>query len=602
VVRISHRVSAAFAALIAVAVIVTSFVSSRATEQVLDRELSAHLATLVGIAAAGQRGDILSALRPGDEELLAYRHAVERLARLRDDARLNDAFIVNREGRLLVGLGEGARVGAERFLLHLDPVEVEQAWAGARPVGARYVARDGRPYRAAYAPVQDGRGQVVALLGVEASADYYAALRALRLRGYVVVGLSLLVAVAVAAVLGRSLLRPIQELAQVAETIGEDPSDPAGPRRRRDEFSILLASFDRLRARIRARDQELAKRADAAVARERHLGERILADLSSGVVTVEHSGQVSSFNPEARRILGAEDEATIGARLRATPALSELVRRDAPGAVEVEMQAGAGARVVSARSSTLRDENGAAMGRLIVLDDVTERRDLERRFAARETLAALGEMSAGVAHEIRNPLNGIGLLLGLLHRDLDSDPQRRMLVERAQREIDGLNVVVTEFLQFARPVELELAPIALEELVESVLILAAGELEKRRLVVRRQVPPGVTLRADAEQLKRALLNLVLNAAQASPEGTEITILGLRWDGRIRLSVRDRGGGVDPAVRDRLFTPFVTGRASGTGLGLALVQKIAQLHGGECRLDDSGPGGSIFTLELPLVAP
>ena len=595
--RLSHKVSAVFFVLALGAVAVTALFSERASEGVLDRELGQHLAGVVAVAAAAQRGDLLAALRPGDEGTLAYRNAADRLRRLLGASGLNDALIVDREGRLVVGLGDDARIGAERPLTRLEPAAVDDAWRGGHPVGTRYVGRDGRPYRAAYARVVDAAGRPVALLGVEASADYYAALHVLRERSLVVAAGCLLFALVVALLVGRSLLSPIQELARLAETIGDDPSDRAPPLRRSDEFGLLLDSFSRLRDRIRARDEALALKADAAVARERALSERILASLGGGIVTVDGSGHVTSYNPAAARILGADQPSAVEQRLAAVPELAALLQGGDAMSVEVELTHPGGTLVVSAAASRIGAEDDA---RLLVLDDVTERRDLERRFQARETLAKLGEMSAGVAHEVRNPLNGIRLLLGLLARDVEPLPQCRGLVDRAQQEIDGLNAIVSEFLQFARPLELQLERAPVAEIVDGALLLAAAEIESHRLQVRRVVEP-VEVRADAAQLKRALLNLVINAAQASPEGGTIEILVTRRGERVRISVRDAGRGVDDEVRDRLFTPFATHRPGGTGLGLAVAQKIANLHGGDCRLDESTRQGSSFTLELPVGA-
>lgn len=584
--------------MVATSTAVASLVSLRTSERVLDDELSAHLAGIVAVAASVQRADVLAALRPGDEATLAYRNAAARLQSLRANAHLNDAFIVGRDARLLVGLGGEAQIGAERFLLHLDPRQIDRAWRGDHPIGTRYTARDGRPYRAAYAPIVDSAGQPVALLGVEASADYYAALRDLRLRSYAVGGFALFIAVVTAALLARSLLRPIKDLALVAESIGDDPVDRAVARKRSDEFGLLTDAFDRLRWRIAARDLELARRADAALARERQLGEQILAALSTGIVTLDASGAVTSHNPAALRILDASDGAEVARRLTATAGLSEVLRAERDAAAEVELHARGARRIVRAAASKFSDQPA---GRLLVLDDVTDRRELERRFGARETLAKLGELSAGIAHEVRNPLNGIRLLLGLLSRDLANAPESRALVDRAEREIDSLGLIVSDFLQFARPLDLQVARIVIAELIDGVLLFAAAELERRHLTVRREVQPEALLFGDVEQLKRALLNLVLNAAQASPDGAELIVAAARRGDRVRLSVRDHGGGVHPDVRERLFTPFVTRRAGGTGLGLALVQKIASLHGGECVLEATGPEGSTFTLDLPVGA-
>jgi signal transduction histidine kinase len=205
-------------------------------------------------------------------------------------------------------------------------------------------------------------------------------------------------------------------------------------------------------------------------------------------------------------------------------------------------------------------------------------------------------MLAGIAHEVRNPLGGLELYAGLLRDALAGQPERLGEVARIERELGHLRTVVSEFLEYARRATPELAAVAVRPLLEEVreLTEAAGGA---RVVV--DVPATLTVRADAGQLRRALLNLARNAATAMQgRAGEVVLAGAEADGRVRLEVRDRGPGVPAPLREKIFTPFFTTREKGTGLGLAFVREIVRDHGGDVEVVDAPGGGAVFRIDLP----
>jgi signal transduction histidine kinase len=213
-------------------------------------------------------------------------------------------------------------------------------------------------------------------------------------------------------------------------------------------------------------------------------------------------------------------------------------------------------------------------------------------------------MLAGVAHEVRNPLGGMALYAGLLQEDLrargTADAEASAHVQRIQQEIDYLQRIVEDFLAFARERPVQRAPLGAPDLVENAVALLSAEAQERGVRLEVRVEEAV-LEADGSLLVAALVNLVKNAVQASPEGAVVRVEGAREAGRYLVRVQDQGEGVPEALQARIFEPFFTTRQKGSGLGLALARKVARAHGGELSFR-SRPGATEFTLALPLSAP
>lgn len=253
------------------------------------------------------------------------------------------------------------------------------------------------------------------------------------------------------------------------------------------------------------------------------------------------------------------------------------------------------------------DAESSPIAVLAVGVDVTERLALERREAENKAMAAMGRLTTALAHEIRNPLNAAKLQLELLGRSaarLGAEASSHRIDERARlvrSELERLSRLLEEFLRLARPRGLELVPVALPTLLDEVVALQTPVAQAAGLALETGFPASLPLvQGDYEKLKQVLINLVGNAIEALTErghGTirvEASPLGPEW---IEVRVVDDGPGMDPEVRAQIFEPFVTTKAAGTGLGLTVVQRIVELHGGEVALDPRPEGGTVarFTL-------
>lgn len=223
------------------------------------------------------------------------------------------------------------------------------------------------------------------------------------------------------------------------------------------------------------------------------------------------------------------------------------------------------------------------------------RREQEDRERLAEGLARLGEMAAGVAHELRNGLAALSGYLELVERRADAAPDPQHL-EALRQECRHLERVVEDFLAFAHPGTVRLAEVDLAELARQAATSPA--LAATRVEVRDRTRGAARLAADAHLLQRALTNLVANAVEASVDGGEVTVTVERTPAEWVVAVEDRGPGIPETVRERLFQPFVTGRPDGTGLGLPLAQRIAGLHGGRVEIGDRVGGGTRAALHLP----
>lgn len=225
-----------------------------------------------------------------------------------------------------------------------------------------------------------------------------------------------------------------------------------------------------------------------------------------------------------------------------------------------------------------------------------------RELARRERLAALGEMAAGLAHEIRNPLGGIQLFAGLLVRDLVELPKPRALAEKIKKGVNSLESIVSDILAFAGQNEPRFAEVELTHLIQESIEMAVGAMEENGAGVRwlrdETGADDLMIEADPYQLQQALLNLLKNAAEAAGRGGCVDI-STKLDGdQVTLVIADNGEGIPADLLDRIFNPFFTTKDKGTGLGLAIVHRIIEAHGGSIRASNRESGGAIFSLSLP----
>jgi two-component system, NtrC family, sensor histidine kinase HydH len=230
-------------------------------------------------------------------------------------------------------------------------------------------------------------------------------------------------------------------------------------------------------------------------------------------------------------------------------------------------------------------------------------RELQRNFEQMkraERLFAVGQLAAGLAHELRNPLWSVAGAAGILQRNAPLEPKHRECIEIIQKESQRLNRLLTEFLDFARPRPPKYQTIDVNSLFTSVLQLADHAVGRKGVQLRKEAPPALPpVEGDPEMIKQMLVNLLINAIQAMPDGGEVLLSAEVRDRKLAIRVRDEGRGIAPEIRDKIFDPFFTTKDGGTGLGLAVAHQIVEQHGGVLRVEANETGGTTFSALLPV---
>ena len=275
---------------------------------------------------------------------------------------------------------------------------------------------------------------------------------------------------------------------------------------------------------------------------------------------------------------------------------------------EVECKGANGNRLVLGMTVSPLHEQEEPHGLVGVFKDLTQIRDLEEEMRRKEWLANLGEMSAGMAHEIRNPLGALAGAMQMLRKDANGDATDRRLMDIAVREATRLDAIITEFLQYARPPALDLAEHNINKILAETLDLVQHEARKRKGVTIATSLAGssVVAQVDQNQMRQVFWNLATNAFDAMPDGGKLTITtGCRQidaAGRkgdvVEIAFHDTGEGIAPANLDKIFLPFFTTKKEGSGLGLAAVHRIVDLHGGWIKVESQARQGTRFVVCLP----
>lgn len=355
------------------------------------------------------------------------------------------------------------------------------------------------------------------------------------------------------------------------------------------------------------------------------LHERTVASLTSGLLTTDSTGCITTFNPEAEHITGMSAAEVLGRSLGdVIPDAPEFVRRGIEQAGRVDrarlrlrFRNAAGEDLhLGIAGSVLRSAEGEPAGHVVIFQDVTKVVEMETELRRQERLAAVGALSAHLAHEIRNPLAAISGSIQILEGSLSSDRENeetRRLFRIAVRETDRLNQLITDFLQYARPAPNQPGCVALASVVDEVLDMF-GSVRPASVSVSVHVDAKLCARVDESQLRQLLWNLLLNAVQAMPDGGSLAIAaapvppqaqaasdrsgpeeGARW---VEIEVTDTGTGIPEDVLDHIFDPFFTTKKDGTGLGLATVHRIVEGSGGHLAVESAVGRGTTFRIRLP----
>jgi PAS domain S-box-containing protein len=337
----------------------------------------------------------------------------------------------------------------------------------------------------------------------------------------------------------------------------------------------------------------------------------VMAGLEDGLLLFTRDARAVMISPAAEKFLGAPASNFLGRRVtQIFPVghpLFDALRLEGDElrevASEAELPTGEGTKRVSV---TVQEIQGAGerMGALVTLRDLDSIESINTQLQVSERLAALGRITAGVAHEVKNPLNSMRLWLENLKESLpqEMDDSAKQAVNVLDAEIDRLDAVVKRFLDFSRPMDVRLEPTQLAPLLQEVLEVAAPQLEKAKVQVAQLVPIDVPeVFGDRALLKQAILNLVLNAVDAMPNGGQLQLTLSRRGDMAEITVGDTGKGIPPENRQKVFQLFFTTRPGGSGIGLASTFRIVQLHNGSIDFTSEVGRGTTFRIELPLAA-
>jgi len=355
-----------------------------------------------------------------------------------------------------------------------------------------------------------------------------------------------------------------------------------------------------------------------ALLHEKKFSETVLTSSVTGIVTTDITGGITSLNPAAAKIVGIEVGNTallhrdIGEVFPALPGLDRIF--PAVGVEEQYLESceyhfrkhGGATAILHINASPLSDDADRVLGMLFTVQDVTSLKEREHYLQRVNRLISLGEMAAGVAHEIRNPLTGIGVVLDILRRRKGFLPRDRELADEAMAEIDRLESIVAGLLDFARPKDFNFEESAINDVVGGMLFLIEKQCRDQTLQLDVRygddIPPAPM---DQEKIRQALLNVVINAIQAMPGGGNLSIETAyrRGDKDMRdsivITIRDTGPGIPEATRERIFDPFFTTHSEGTGLGLSITHSVIKEHDGTITVESAEGRGTTFTVSIPI---
>ena len=421
------------------------------------------------------------------------------------------------------------------------------------------------------------------------------------------IGLAILISLVVAAFMANLALQPLEQISRRLDLLSAqsdaeaEASTELEPARSVDEVAQVSGKIERLGRRMRNVEEVFS-------ALKENL-DQILSNLQDGMMLFTRDSRAVLVSSSVERFLDVHRDHILGAEVREifdrSTRLGRTIR-DAFDAgmsiVQEEVTTETGRRVEVSMDFIHDDrmQDRHSLGALLTLHDLESVREIESELEVSRRMAAIGRLTAGVGHEVKNPINAIVVHLELLRNKIERESGAIRHLDVIQSEIARLDRVVQTLVDFSRPVELQLRVQDLRDIVSSVLMLASAELETRQVRVVSRLPERqVMVRVDADLLKQALLNVVLNGAQAMSTGGDLEVR-LTEDSRwAAISVRDHGEGIADNIRGRIFDLYFTTKKDGSGIGLAMTYRILQLHHGQLDVESKPGHGATFTFRLPI---
>ncbi len=419
--------------------------------------------------------------------------------------------------------------------------------------------------------------------------------------------LALIISIVLAALLSNMALRPLQVISdRLDQFMLHAPGATGEPELLpppRDAISQVSSKIERIGQRMRSVEEVFTTL-------QSNLNQ-VMENLQDGIMLFTRDARAVMVSDSAQRFLGLQQKQILGMELHEIfdrqTALGQMVRRSFNARIpllqqEVENEFGRSVQVsLDFIHGGMGDDPAETLGALLTLHDSESRKQIESELELSRRLADIGRLTSGVGHEVKNPINAIVVHLELLRGKLErSEPGAERHLEIIQGEIRRLDRVVQTLVDFSRPVDLALAMQDVRGIISSVLALASPELEQRNVRITSVLPhQPIYARVDADLMRQALLNVVLNGAQAMSTGGGLNV-ELRQEGRnAAIHIRDHGCGIPKEIQDRIFNLYFTTKSAGTGIGLAMTYRILQLHNGSVTVESKIGEGTEFILRVPI---
>ncbi len=420
------------------------------------------------------------------------------------------------------------------------------------------------------------------------------------LQGFTYAVSALLISLLLAAVVASLALAPLEQISRRLDVLNAEAADNV-PRPRDDALLRVSSKIERIGERMRNTEEVFS-------ALKENL-DQILSNLQDGMMLFTRDSRAVLVSSSVERFLGMERERMLGAEasqiFNKSTKLGRMVREafaSRTSIPQVEVATENGRRLEIALEIIPNQGNEReSLGALLTLHDLESVREIESELELSRRLSAIGRLTGGVGHEVKNPINAIVVHLELLRNKL-SGPESPALrhLNVIQSEIQRLDRVVQTLVDFSRPMELQLEEKDLREITSSVLMLASAEFAAQDVQLVTELPrKPVVVKVDADMLRQAILNIVLNGAQAMPSGGTLRIVLSEEARQAVLTVSDTGEGIAQEVLPRIFDLYFTTKKDGNGIGLAMCYRIVQLHSGVIEVESEPGHGTEFVVRLPL---
>jgi PAS domain S-box-containing protein len=479
-----------------------------------------------------------------------------------------------------------------------------------------YSDEKGTSYLSYYLPLKSEKSGSYIWVMVEKNVTAFAGIEKLSRFNAMARLVGLFIAALVALVLIKNMLKPYRLMVKKA---AKERIIPVMEKEKRNgELDVAVGIFEQVIKELKQKEetlQGLYQKTDRKAKNLESYNEYILRSMTSGMIICNEKGKITRMNHPAEEILGKSKDSVSGKHYQTifekekplcSAVQTSLMGKRSHSLLEVAITKPNGERVpISLTSSAVRDERGKMLGVVVFLTDLSEMKKLEEEMAFKDKMAALGEMSSGLAHELRNSMGAVLGFCKLLRRSKEDAKAQDQVIDGIVNEALGMESMLQRFLSFAKPFQLRMERTDFKQIIQECQRSVKETLQEKGIKFEFASEPNLPpLMGDRLLLKQCFQNLIQNSIQAMPQGGKLVIkLSLDRlpsdDDLIFIEISDTGCGIAKQDQEKVFNPFFTSREKGTGLGLSLVKKIISLHNGKIELESEPNRGTTFKIHLPL---